>query len=60
MITEIVLLCSPMRRSRRASLSAKGARYFREDSICAEGSSDLSDIKDLEANNAFEMLALDG
>ena len=47
-------------RTRRVSLSAKGAKYFREDSICAEGSGGLSDMKDLEADHEFEMLALDG
>ncbi len=42
------------------SVSAKGAKYFREDSISAEGGCALLDIKDVDEDHEFEMLVLDG
>ena len=41
----------------KAAISAK---YFREDSLTAEGNEGISDMKDLDADYEFEMLALDG
>jgi hypothetical protein len=44
------------------SLSAKAmvSKYFREDSNTTQGAGGISDLKDLEADSEFEMLALDG
>ncbi len=36
------------------------AKYFREGSLSADGAEGFLNLKDLEADNEFEMLALDG
>jgi hypothetical protein len=43
-----------------SSIGSKMSKYLREDSATEDSGGGLSDIKDLEADDEFEMLALDG
>ena len=43
-----------------SSIGSKVSKYLREDSSTYDSGGGLSDIKDLEADDEFEMLALDG
>ncbi len=56
----LVRVRSKPRLALSGSANKGSAKFFREDSISAEGEVALTDIKDLEADQEFEMLALDG